>query len=280
MQADAILAIGGGILAPAVIALGGDWLLSRLLPEPAASRYPVVVGLLAGFVIGYLLLPDWAAVVPSRHWHWFPWLGLAAGFTGSMGVRAGPVGRWLLIIAMCVAAACFLVPTWASLDPPRFAWLITFSAGLCGLIGLTDPLPPRIGGRLFLGLLSVTAAAVALMIAACVSVTYARIAGVAACSLSGVWAAACLKATDDESAVRAALPAIWTIVGGIAFVACIESERPQYGLLLLPIAPLGLWLCQTPALRRLSGRKAVLLRVGCVLIPLLAAAGVAYARIV
>jgi len=280
MQADAITEmIGGGVLAPAAIALGVYWLASRLLPGNAASRFPVVIGLLAGFVSGYVLLPEWAALKPARHWHWLPWLGLVAGFTGGIGVRAGPLSRWLLFLATSVAAAWLLVPTWPNLDPPRFIWLIALSAGLCVLIGLTDSLPPRFGGRLVLGLLSITAVAVAVTIAACVSVTYARIAGVAACSLGGVWGAACLRRRDDELAVRAAVPAACIIVGGIAFVACVESERPQYGLLLLPAAPLGLWICQTRTLRQLSGRTATALRIACVAIPLLAAAAVSYARI-
>ena len=44
MQADAITEmVGGGVLAPAAIACGVHWLAGRLLPEPAASRLPVVM---------------------------------------------------------------------------------------------------------------------------------------------------------------------------------------------------------------------------------------------
>jgi hypothetical protein len=271
--------IGAGVLAPAAIAFGVYWLASRLLPDSAASRYPVVIGLLAGFVAGCVLLLESDALKPSRHWHWLPWLGLMAGFTGCVSVRTASPIRWLLVLTTSAAVAWFLVPTWANLSPPRVVWLIALSVGLCVLIALSDPLPRRFGGRLVLGLLGITAAAVAVMIAACVSVTYAQVAGVAACALGGVWGGVCLRQRDDELAVRAALPAALTIVGGIAFVACIESERPQYGLLLLPIAPLGLWICQLPALHRLSGHKATVLRIAWVVIPLLAAAAVSYARV-
>lgn len=278
MNADAILEmVGAGVLAPAIASLGIYWLSSSLLSKAAAARSAVGIGFVAGFVIGYLLLPDWAELIPSRHWHWLPWLGLAGGVTGSIGVCAAPPKRWLLMLATSVAAAWFLVPTWPSLDPPRFIWLVALSVGLVLLIGLMDPLPPRIGGRLFLGMLSIAAVALAAMIAACVSVTYARIAGVAACSLVGVWGGTYLRQSDDEIAVRAAIPASLIVVGGIAFVACVESERPQYGLLLLPACPLGLWISRS--IRQLSGRRATVLRIASVVIPLLVAAAVSYARV-
>jgi hypothetical protein len=270
--------IGAGVFAPAAIGLAVYLLLSRLLPD-RASRLLVVVALLAGFLTGYLLLHEWTVLKPARHWHWLPWMGVVAGFTGSLGLRAAAPIRWMLMLATSVAAAWFLVPTWADLDPPRVVWLIAVSAGLWLLIALTDPLPPRIGGRLVLGLLGLTAATVAVMIAACVSVSYAQVAGLAACALGGVWGGICLRGRDDELAVRAAIPAAVILVGGIAFVACIETEPPQYGLLLLPAALLGLWICRLPALSRLTGRKATLLRIASVVILLLAAAGVSYARV-
>lgn len=280
MSADAVTEILGlGVLAPAAIALGSCWLSSKVLPEAAASRLSVVLGFVAGFVIGYVLLPEWAEVRPSRHWHWLPWIAIAAGVTGALGVRAPSYVKWFLIVATSVAAAWFLVPTWSSLSPPRPVWLIALSAGLLVLINLTEPLPPRIGGKLFLGLLSITAAGVALTIAACISLTYARIAGLAACALAGVSAAAWLRRSDNDIAVRAAVPAIQVVVGGIAFVACIEPDPPQYGLLLLPAAPLGLWVAELRSLRQLAGRKRMAVQLASVAIPLLFAAAVSYARL-
>mgnify|MGYP000926767897 CR=1 FL=1 len=149
MLADSITEmIGAGVLAPAAIAFGVYWLASRLLPAAAASRYPIALALVSGFVVGYYLLHGRAAVVPSRHWHWLPWLGLAAGITGCLANHAGKVVWGLLMLATCGAAAWFLVPTWASLEPPRIVWLIELAAIFCMLIGLTERLPSRSGGRL------------------------------------------------------------------------------------------------------------------------------------
>ncbi|MFO1095960.1 MAG: hypothetical protein U0992_22035 [Planctomycetaceae bacterium] len=280
MLADSITEmIGAGVLAPAAIALGVYWLASRLLPAAAASRDPIALALVSGFVVGYYLLHGSAAVVPSRHWHWLPWLGLAAGVTGCLAIHAGKVVWWLLMLATCGAAAWFLVPTWASLEPPRVVWLIELAAIFCMLIGQTERLPSRSGGRLVVFLLGLTAAVMAATIAASVSLTYGQIAGLAACALGGVWTGMWLTGRDDELATRAAVPAALILIGGIAFVGCIEPEPPNYGLLLLPGAPLGLSLCQIPALRGLTGRTATVVRICSVVVPLLAAAAVAYARV-
>jgi len=279
MSVDAVTEILGlGVLAPAAIALVTYWLSVSLLPAAISSRISVALGFLAGFVLGYVLLPEWAAVRPSRHWHWLPWIAIVAGFMGALAVRAPRLVAWCLIVAASGVAAWFLVPTWVSLSPPRPVWLIALGTGLSLLIGLTAPLPPRIGGRLTLGLLSLTAAGVALTIAACISLTYARIAGLAACALVGVWAAAWLRRSDDDGAVRAALPAIQIAIAGIAFVACIEPDPPQYGLLLLPAAPLGVWVGELRSLRSLSGRRRRAVQLASVAIPLVFAAAVSYAR--
>jgi MFS family permease len=280
MSADAVTEILGlGVLAPAAIALVTCWLSVSVLPAAVSSRVSVALGFLAGFVAGYILLPEWAELRPSRHWHWLPWISLAAGVTGVLGFCAPRTIKWVLVVATTIVAAWFLVPTWASLSPPRPIWLTGLSAGLLLLIGLSEPLPTRIGGRLALGLLGITAAAVALTIAACISLTYARIAGLAACALAGVWAAVWLRRTDSDLAVRAAVPAIQVAVGGVAFVACIEPDPPQYCLLLLPAATLGVWLGEQRSLRKLAGRKRMAVQLASVLAVLLVAAVVSYARL-
>lgn len=280
MSADAVTEILGlGILAPAAIALGVCWLSNRLLPAAAAARLSVTLGFVAGFVIGYLLLPEWAAVRPSRHWHWLSWIAIAAGFTGVLGICVPRTVKWFLIAATSLAAAWFLVPTWASLSPPRPVWLLALATGFSLLVGLAEPLPPRIGGRRTLGLVSITAAGVALTIAACISLTYARIAGLAACALAGVWGAAWLRRCEDDIAVRAAVPAIQIVLAGIAFVACIEPDPPQYGLLLPPAAILGVWVGELRPLQKLAGRKRMAMHLASVVIPLLVAAAVSHARL-
>jgi hypothetical protein len=75
------------------------------------------------------------------------------------------------------------------------------------------------------------------------------------------------------------VPAIQIAIGGIAFVACIEPDPPQYGLLLLPAAPLGVWVGELQSLRKLSSRRRRAVQLASVAIPLLVAAAVSYARL-
>src|SRR5688572_25919320 len=99
MSADAVTEILGlEVLAPAAIALITCWLSVSVLPSAVSSRISVVLGFVAGFVAGYVLLPEWAELRPSRHWHWLPWISLAAGVAGTLGVRAPRFVRWFLIV--------------------------------------------------------------------------------------------------------------------------------------------------------------------------------------
>jgi hypothetical protein len=109
--------------------------------------------------------------------------------------------------------------------------------------------------------------------------TYARIACVAAGSVAGLWAGACFRPNEETTVVRGLIPAFMIVVGGIVFVGCVEPQRPQYGLLLLPAAISGLWLCESPPLRRFSGSKRSVVQIASVAIPLSLAAVLSYARL-
>ena len=82
--------------------------------------------------------------------------------------------------------------------------------------------------------------------------------------------------SDDELAVRALLPAATIIVGGSAFVGCIEPQPPLYGLLALPAAALGLWVSAVVPLKRRSNRTVHTVQIGVVGSLLVAAAAQVY----
>jgi hypothetical protein len=116
-----------------------------------------------------------------------------------------------------------------------------------------DALPDRLLGRLFLVHLTLVAMAVAVLLAAAVSLKYGQIAGIAAAALAGCGAAAFLA--KRPPATRGLIPAFAVLVGGAAFVGCIEPQPPLARMLLAPAAPLVLWPFASGPLGRIDGKK-------------------------
>src|SRR5437762_9081112 len=125
---------GYGIAVPAAVAIAVMRLALRLPAEDVARRYAAALAFCLAFFVAYALLPPWAAMVPTRHWHWLPYLALAAMVIGPVGLAGGvrAFERWLLHLLLAVVAAWFLVPTWASLQPWRGASIFLLSAALFG----------------------------------------------------------------------------------------------------------------------------------------------------
>lgn len=274
MQLAIEILIYGGLV-PAAISLATVLLGRVVLPEGAAGRYPAALGLGLGFFVGYAVLP-WTPLVPARHWQWLPYAGAVAMAMGPIG-RAGGVSvveRLLLNALAAVVAAFLLVPTWPDLEPSRPVYVALLAAYLVALAALLEPLPVRLPGRLFLPLLAGAAACAAVMLAVFVSITFGQVAGVAAAALAGCSVA--MRFGTAATLARSAMLWFAVIVGGCAFVGFIEPKPPLFGLLLAPAAPLALWSCAVGPLSRLRGWRAAAAQIGAVLVPLTAAALVAW----
>ena len=112
------------VAAPAATAVAVASLSRVVAPDWLSRRFALPLGLAAGFFVGYVILPEWAAIVPVRHWHWLPWVGAAAvlGAISREGVTTttfGSVERWPVFAALALFAAWNLVPLWPHLAPPR-----------------------------------------------------------------------------------------------------------------------------------------------------------------
>jgi len=118
------------------------------------------------------------------------------------------------------------------------------------------PLASRVPSRLFLAQLALCALALAAVVAAFVSLRYGTIAGVAAASVFGCWLASLIHEVESSTA-QSLIPVFVILLGGMAFVGYIEPEPPLTALLLIPAAPLALWICQIGRLARLQGTPAV-----------------------
>ncbi|MEX0702073.1 MAG: hypothetical protein WD069_08250 [Planctomycetales bacterium] len=246
-----------GALVPAAVAIGALWIARRVLPPTSSSRHAAALAFAGGFCAGYALLPEWAPWSPSRHWHWLPYLAAAAAVTGPIAVAAGVSRpeRWLLCLLSAIVAAWLLVPTWASLQPPRTTWVPLLAGYLFLLAALLDDLPDRVPGPMLRGVLFVVAATAAAVIADRVSISQARVAGLAAGALGGIAVGSGRRGNGVQ--LRGLAPAFAIVVGGGAFAGCIDPPKPLYGLLLAPAVPLALWVCAVGPLRRLGAKAAV-----------------------
>jgi hypothetical protein len=266
-----------GAVVPAATAVGVYVLVARLLTAETAQRYAAALAFGIAFAVGYGLLSARADLIPKRHWHWIPYLALGAAVLGPIGAARGlgAAERWLLSLLAALGAAALLVPHWASLKPPRTTWVPVLTAYLGLLAALLEPLAGRVPARTLLAAMALAAACVAALIAGFVSLTYARPALSAVAALAGCWVA-CWFGLRFLPARGLGL-AYAVVVGGWAFVGCIDPPRPLAGLLVAPAAPLALWACVRGPIARASGLPATAARIAAVLRVLGTAAGLVLA---
>lgn len=260
------------LLGPAVLSVATLLIARLVLPEPAGRRYPAAIALGCGFFVGYALLPSWDGFTPTRHWHWLPYLGVAAMVLGPLALANGvyAVERLLLFALFALVTALLLVPTWSDLEPSRPAYIGILSGYLFVLMAALGPLPDHLPGRLFLPMLAGVSACTAALVAAFVSLTYGQVAGAATAALIG-----CSVAARFETAAmlaRGLVPGFVVIVGGCAFVGFIEPKPPLIGLLVAPAAPVALWTCAAGPLSQLGGWRGGVVQTCVLLIPLAVAA--------
>jgi hypothetical protein len=293
-----VLKFGTIVVIPAIVALVVSLGWRRLLRASVAADAALAVGGAAGFFIGYVLLPDWAALAPVRHWHWLPYLALVVTVAGgiTVAVRSPLWGSGLLMFLLGAITAWMLVPTWVHTGRTT---TIPLFAGYLGIVAcLLLLLPARLRGRHFVLLLTTTLLAAALVVTVEVSLMYGEVAGVAMAVMAGLWGALIWFVRTNRTAARTAttagakpakpaaplapltdegwsrltlaiIPLYVLLAGGISFVGAIEPSQPVYAFLLIPAAPLALWLFTLAPLRGLAGWQAIVAQtVAVAIIPL------------
>jgi hypothetical protein len=269
------IGIYGGLV-PFVIAIAVWWLCWWALTETTRTRYAAALALAAAFCTGYVILPEWAELVPVRHWQWLPYVAALAGVVSPIGLAAGVsrIERGILHALLAGGAAWLLVPDWESLEPSRGVYVALLGGYLFVLATLLDLLPDRLSGVTLQLWLTLAAFAVAGTIAAFVSAKYGQVATVAASSLLGCTVAGWSRGTSTTT--RGLIPVFALLIGGATFVGAIEPEPPMYAILLVPAAPLALWLFAWGPLSRLRGIAAFAAQACAVLLPI----GIAVAALV
>jgi hypothetical protein len=241
----AIEILGAGTAAPLVVAIGLVWLGRRWLSSPRSRRCLAAAALSAAFFAGYTvlaLLPlPWVDFVPPPSWQSLPWLGLLAAILSPLATFDGSLRglRWAVWLSLAIVAAWWLVPTWPDLWPSRPVSIALLAGYLFVLMVLLDALPDRLTGRLLPGVMTLSAGALAVLLAALLSIRFGQLACLAASALAGCFAASFL---NPQATSRGLIPGYAVLLGGLAYVGCVEPVPPLPALLLIPAAPLTVWL--------------------------------------
>ena len=259
------------VVPPLVVAWAVAWLCRYLLPPDTAARWQLAAGAAVGFFIGYVLLPDWALLLPDRHWQWLSYLALAAAILGS-ATASGSISFWERLLALTVLgfiAAQTLVPHWDSLQPPRIVLVPSVAAYLIGSYLLLAWLPRAVQDRTLPGLLALSALGTAVLVGYEVSAKYGQVGVTFAAAMLGAAVSRWPSTTASRSSTATSVSATSDlssnvvyafVVGGLAFVGTIDPTEPALPLLFAPLTPAVLWLFAVRPLSKVDGIKSVALR--------------------
>jgi len=254
-----------GCLAPALVAGAVVWALHRKSLGAAGSRFGASAALAAGFFLGYRLL-SLSPWMPEAHWQWLPYAVLLAAVVGP--IVTAPRGSWPVRIGSCaivaIAAAWFLVPAWEKLEPSRLVYLIGWVVYVTSLTALLSPLTSRFPGPLLPVVLAATLLAGGMVLFLADILRFAWIGVAGAGAMAGIATVAAFdKRTDAIAGVT--LP-FAVLLAGALLVGRLNSfsDVPWVSYLLVPLAPLLLWVGTRGRLSTLTGaRRAVV----CAVLP-------------
>jgi len=250
-----------GFVIPAALAAAALILLTRLAPWELAKRSAPTAALVGGFFVGYALLAL-GAWRPEFHWHWLPYvalLTLPAGIllAGDGKLRIAGVGACLFVAGM---AAWLLVPSWPHLEPSRSVYMSIWAPGAFALTMLLDPLTrkpwqDRLPVALTAAVLASAACSAPAVIFLSGSARFTQIAGAAAGAMLGVAIAAGVDRKINGLPGVAAPFAV--LVSGFLLIAQTDSfsDVPLASYVLVPLAPLALWLAAWKPVGQLRGWK-------------------------
>ncbi len=218
--------------------------------------------------MGYALLPDqWAPLAPKYHWHWAPYVAVGAA-VGAVALtdRVPAAVRWALWLMLGAAAGVLLTPKWATLEDTRWYYVAGYAAGATLLSALLEPLAVRPAGKHLICFLAGSTVVVAGGVAYFWSLYYFQLAMLAAAALVG--AGLGIRSWREPTAALGVIPLYAILVGGLALVGFLDMNPlfPAEGMLLVPLAPLALWLVAAGPLARRSGWAAVGVQFGVVII--------------
>jgi hypothetical protein len=241
---------------PAAVGLAIVLLVPRVAPKNRVNSWLYVFAFVAAYCLGHAIEagPDWT-LRPARNWQWMFYLAPAAGIIGAMSTltKATWTNRCLMI-GLLAALAAGLLTLKPVLWAPRPASVVMLFAYLFLLWAAATPLERAFSPGALSGAYALAAAALSVMISEQISLSDGLVVVAAAAGLAGVALGAWLAGSADQ-AVGLSVPFAIT-VGGWAWIETLSEVR-LWPLLLVPIAPLALWVTRTGPLVRLRGPAAL-----------------------
>jgi hypothetical protein len=259
------IALRGGVV-PALAGLAIFIAIGWVWPSDVARRYRCGVAFALGAFIGFVLLPSTKTLVPSQFYEWVLYLAILAalvsGLTRAEGVTRGE--RWTAVYVFAPIAAWMIVPKWPELFPPWQLQWAGMSLAIMLLTALLHPLPQLLPGRAFPWWLMLAAATTSILIfgESFIMLTALPAGALAGCGIAALFVR---EPPDWRSLV---LPCA-LVIAGYAYTGAVYPSEPRWLMLLVPVAPLALWICCVGPLARLTGVRAVVVQAACVIVPLL-----------
>jgi hypothetical protein len=235
-----------GFVAPAAIACVLLLVFRRRFAGRSAQAFVTTTAFVIGFQAGYWLL-SWrlalAPLRPSAHWHWLPeavaltWVAAATGLVKSGRFRIWPV----TVLLASVASAWVVVPDWATLEPSRAVHIVMFVAIVLPTTFLLEPLTGRYATPAFPAVLTGVFLSGAIVLVLSGSLRFAQMAGCGVAALLGLTVAVWLS-KREQPLEGIAFP-VTLVLSALMLIGRVNSfsEVPMISYVLLPLAPLTLW---------------------------------------
>lgn len=237
---------GSAALVALVVALCLTWLGQRFLSDGLVSRVVFPGAVAIAYFAGYAVLPrSFASFTPQQgqYWTWLPYLGLvAAAITAVFPYFIRLSARLTTLAAIIGAAAASLTPTWPvyGFTHEPIAIFLSFYLAAVGLPLLNllsnRPARPTLYSLLAISILNTLA------IGAIYSARHAQLAALPAAALMGISLALLVGPKDGEIALERLAPLFAVLVGGIAWLACVEPDPPKPILLAIPLLTWAIWI--------------------------------------
>ncbi len=216
----------------------------RHLPAGPANRFVLPFAVAVAYFAGYATLPRaFATFTPQtgQAWAWLPYLGLLAAFLAATPPISTKLPLRLILLTLLAAlSAVLLSPTWPVYGFTRIPLAVFLTIYLLA-VGLPLQLsPPHSRNRLSLYLLLAISVLNTLAIGAIYSTRHAQLAALFATAFTGISIALLFGSKAPDLSLQRLAPLFATLVGGIAWLACVEPDPPEPILLAIPLLSWGI----------------------------------------